>query len=77
MAVKLPIFKNPVQRLSDLKRTLHSLNENEEMAVTDAEDVHAGILQRVETTEEVRGGLQQARKRHRRDNCSPKVYSRP
>jgi hypothetical protein len=60
----------------DLKRTLHSLTEEEEMAAeiimaaVDAEEAYRGILQSVEITEEARGGLlqlQQARKRHRRD----------
>jgi hypothetical protein len=58
---------------SDLKRTLHSLDEDEEMAaeivmaVADAEEAHTGVLQRVEATEKAGGGLQPARKRHRRD----------
>ena len=61
---------------SDLKRTLHSLNEEEEieaeviMATVDAEEAHMGILQSMEATEDAERGLlplPQARKRHRRD----------
>jgi hypothetical protein len=56
---------------------LHSLDEDEEMAaeivmaVADAEEAHTGVLQRVEATEKAGGGLQPARKRHRRDTIVP------
>jgi hypothetical protein len=62
------------RKLTDLKRTLHSLDENEEMAaeivmaVADAEEAHTGVVQRMRATEEAEGDLQPARKRHRRDN---------
>jgi hypothetical protein len=65
------------RKLSDLKRILHSLDEDEEMAaeivmaVADAEEAHTGVLQRVEATEKAGGGLQPARKRHRRDTIVP------
>jgi hypothetical protein len=51
------------RKSSDLKRTLHSLDEDEEMAaeivmaVTDTEEAYTGVLQRVEATEKAGGGL--------------------
>jgi hypothetical protein len=68
---------------SDLKRTLHSLTEEEKMAAeiimatVDAEEAHKGILQNVKITEEAGEDLlqlSQARKRHRRDTI-PAVAS--
>jgi hypothetical protein len=64
------------RKSSDLKHTVHSLNEDEEMAAeivmasVDAEDAHIGVLRDMEAIEKAGENIlqpQQARKRRRGD----------
>jgi hypothetical protein len=51
------------RKLTNLKRTLYSLNKNEEMVaeivmvIADTEEAHTGVVQRMRATEEAEGDL--------------------